>query len=113
MASPLPSKTASCFASDSCALTGATIYRSPSEGPIRNGVVLVSKGKIAAVGPSKNVTVPAGVPRLDCRGATLTAAFWNSHVHFVERKWEAAKSIPASELGHRRGACHVRAAGRS
>src|SRR5207245_5018402 len=26
------------------------------------------------------------------------AGFWNSHVHFFERKWSAASSIPAPEL---------------
>src|SRR5262249_21655948 len=32
-------------------------------------------------------------------GATISAGFWNSHVHFFERKWANAATIPASELG--------------
>jgi imidazolonepropionase-like amidohydrolase len=35
---------------------------------------------------------------LDCRGLTVTAAFWNSHVHFFERKWANAADLPAAEL---------------
>jgi imidazolonepropionase-like amidohydrolase len=36
---------------------------------------------------------------LDCSGLTITAGFWNSHVHFFERKWANAAEIPAPELG--------------
>jgi hypothetical protein len=35
---------------------------------------------------------------LDCSGLTITAGFWNSHVHFFERKWANAATIPAPEL---------------
>jgi imidazolonepropionase-like amidohydrolase len=35
---------------------------------------------------------------LDCSACVITAGFWNSHVHFHERKWASADSIPASEL---------------
>src|SRR5262249_32739471 len=31
-------------------------------------------------------------------GMTVTAGFWNSHVHFFERKWAKAGEIPAAEL---------------
>ncbi len=30
--------------------------------------------------------------------ATLTAGFWNSHVHLTERKWTGVREIPAAEL---------------
>jgi imidazolonepropionase-like amidohydrolase len=42
--------------------------------------------------------VPAGAKTIDCSGLTITAGFWNSHVHFFERMWAGAKSIPAAEL---------------
>ncbi len=35
---------------------------------------------------------------LDCSGLTILAGFWNSHVHFFERKWENSVAIPAREL---------------
>lgn len=28
----------------------------------------------------------------------ITAGFWNSHVHFIERKWANVSAIPADEL---------------
>src|SRR5579872_6485403 len=83
----------------SLALHGGTIYISPGDEPIRDGVVLIHDGKIAAVGTRATVPVPAGTPSLDCSGATVTAGFWNSHVHFFERKWANAGAIPAAELG--------------
>jgi imidazolonepropionase-like amidohydrolase len=79
-------------------LTGGTIYVSPTEDPIVNGVVLIRDGKIATVGRRGSVRVPNGVATLDCSGLTITAGFWNSHVHFMERKWADAANIPAPEL---------------
>jgi imidazolonepropionase-like amidohydrolase len=46
-----------------------------------------------------SVRVPKGTPVLDCRGGTITAGFWNSHVHFFERKWANAAAISTEELG--------------
>ena len=83
---------------DYLALIGGTIYVSPTEEPIRNGVVLINSGKIAAVGTRGQVQVPQNAQLVDCSGRTITAGFWNSHVHFMERKWADVASIPASEL---------------
>jgi len=79
-------------------LTGGTIYASSTESPIKNGVVVIRDGKIAAVGRRGAVRVPNGVETLDCSGLTVAAGFWNSHVHFFERKWADAANIPAPEL---------------
>ncbi|MEK6323207.1 MAG: amidohydrolase family protein [Acidobacteriota bacterium] len=82
-------------------LTGGTIYASPSENLITNGVVLIRDGKIAAVGRRGSVRVPNGVATVDCSGLTVAAGFWNSHVHFTKQKWADAANIPAPELaGH-------------
>jgi imidazolonepropionase-like amidohydrolase len=79
-------------------LAGGTIYVSPTEDPIANGVVVIRDGKIAAVGPQGSVRVPDGAATVDCTGLTVAAGFWNSHVHFMERKWADAANIPAPEL---------------
>src|SRR2546425_1037190 len=76
------------------ALVGGTIYVSPTEDPIRDGVVLINDGKVAAVGSRVTVKVPQTAQLLDCSGHTITAGFWNSHVHFMERKWAAVANIP-------------------
>lgn len=80
------------------ALTGGTVYRSPSDPPIARGVVIVTDGKIAAVG-GPATPIPAGSKRIDCRNSVVTAGFWNSHVHFVQQKWSNAATSPANELG--------------
>jgi imidazolonepropionase-like amidohydrolase len=81
------------------ALVGATIYVSPAEEPIRDGVVLIHGTRIAAVGSRSIVKVPPTARVLNCSGFTITAGFWNSHVHFFERKWANAATTPAPELG--------------
>jgi len=83
----------------SLALTGAVIYASPAAEPIVDGVIVIRDGKIAAVGPRASVEVPPNVETLDCSGLTIAAGFWNSHVHFMERKWADAANTPADELG--------------
>src|SRR5215212_8389154 len=80
------------------ALVGGTIFASPTEEPIRNGVILIDGDKIIAVGRRSSVRVPRGINVIDCTGLTITAGFWNSHVHFLERKWANAAKIPAPEL---------------
>ena len=79
-------------------LAGGTIYAGPTEDPIANGVVVIRDGKIAAAGREGSVPVPGGAETVDCSGLTVAAGFWNSHVHFMERKWADAATIPAPEL---------------
>src|SRR2546421_1136051 len=80
-------------------LIGGTIHVSPTEEPIRDGVVLIDGDTIAAVGSRASVKLPKGADVLDCSASTITAGFWNSHIHFFERKWANAATIPAPELG--------------
>lgn len=80
------------------ALVGGTIYTNPTQEPIRGGVVLIQDGKITAVDREASVQIPRNIEVIDCSGLTITAGFWNSHVHFFERKWANAAAIPAPEL---------------
>lgn len=80
------------------ALVGGTIYPNPADPPIRDGVVLIRAGKIVAVGDATVLKGLTEVKRINCSGMTVTAGFWNSHVHFAERKWAKAAEIPATEL---------------
>jgi imidazolonepropionase-like amidohydrolase len=78
------------------ALTGGTVYIDPMQPPIEGGTVVIEGGAIASAG---RIPAPAGAGVLDCRGCTVLAGFWNSHVHFFERKWADAATLPAPELG--------------
>jgi imidazolonepropionase-like amidohydrolase len=77
------------------ALVGGTIHPRPGDEVIRDGTVLVRGGVIVAAG---HLSVPSGVPRLDCSGCAIIAGLWNSHVHFFERMWADAGAIPAPEV---------------
>lgn len=83
---------------ESIALVGATVYPSPVDEPIRDAVIVIQNGKITSVGTRGSVRLPDGIRTLDCSGLTVTAGFWNSHVHFFQRKWSNAAAIPAPEL---------------
>src|SRR5271155_3047096 len=80
------------------ALVGGTIFVSPTDEPIRDGVVLIQGEKIVTVGGRAQTQFPDTAHVLDCFGLTITAGLWNSHVHFFERKWADVANIPAPEL---------------
>src|SRR5262245_10630357 len=80
------------------ALAGATVYTSPTEEPLRDGVIIINDGKIAAVGNRAATPIPTDSAVLECSGLAITAGFWNSHVHFTERKWANASEIPVADL---------------
>lgn len=80
------------------AVSGARIYPSPTTPPIVDGTVVVSNGVISAVGPRQRTPIPAGATVLPGTGRTVTAGFWNTHVHFTEPKWQPAATRPAAEL---------------
>jgi imidazolonepropionase-like amidohydrolase len=57
------------------AITGGTVY--PVSGPvIKNGTVIITKGKITAVGA--NVAIPAGATKIDATGKWVTPGIVNA-----------------------------------
>src|SRR3954467_7929214 len=66
---------ASVSSAQTIAITGGKVY--PVSGPpIENGTVVITNGKIAAVGA--NVAIPAGAQRIDATGKIVTPGFVNS-----------------------------------
>lgn len=63
------------------ALTGANVVAIDGGAPIRDAVVLVSGGKIAAVGPAASVAIPAGAEVVPMDGKWLVPGLMNVHVH--------------------------------
>ena len=63
------------LAAQTIAITGGKVY--PVSGPpIENGTVIITNGRIVAVGA--NVPVPAGAQRIDATGKIVTPGFVNS-----------------------------------
>ena len=50
------------------AITGATVIDGTGKAPLSDGVVLITDGRITAVGRSRDVAIPNGARRLDARG---------------------------------------------
>jgi imidazolonepropionase-like amidohydrolase len=80
------------------ALVGGRVQPAPGVPPVADAVVVIEHGIISAVGGRGDVRLPDGAVTLDCTGATVSAGFWNSHVHFTEPVWNDAATSPAERL---------------
>ncbi len=76
-------------------LRGGRVIPQPGAEP-QPATVLIDGDTIAQVGAS--LEIPATARLVDCGRCTILAGFWNSHVHFFERKWADAVAIPSDEL---------------
>lgn len=67
--------------SQSLALRGVTVIDGTGAPPMADAVVLVSGGRITAVGPRARVTVPSGTRVMDLPGRYLVPGFIDMHAH--------------------------------
>ena len=68
------------FPETTLAIRDVRVYTNPDSDPIEHATVLVRSGIIVAVGP--DIAIPQDTNILECPHCTVTAGFWNSHVHF-------------------------------
>lgn len=85
-------------AAEDFAIVGAQVFASPDATPITNGTVVVRDGRIAAVGPRSKVNVPEGTRIIDGQGRSVTAGFWNSHVHLMSAPFHQPDAQPPQAL---------------
>ena len=78
---------------DTVAVTGG--YVVPIEGePIRGGTVLMSAGRIVAVGPDAEIHLPVGVSTIDARGLWVLPGLVEAHAHLgIGEEGEATDDI--------------------
>lgn len=62
------------------AVVGGKVFSMAGE-PLTEGVVLVSEGRIEAVGPADGISVPAGYRVVDAAGCVVTPGFIELHNH--------------------------------
>ncbi len=67
----------------SFAIVGATLVDATGKPPVRDSVVIVRDGKIAAAGSRNQVPIPAGIPAINAKGQTLLPGLWEMHTHFA------------------------------
>jgi imidazolonepropionase-like amidohydrolase len=69
------------LAAQTLAVTGATVIDGTGRPPIPDAVVLIRDGRIAAVGPAREVPVPAGATRIDARGRFVIPGLMDANLH--------------------------------
>ena len=63
------------------ALTNARVIDGTGSAPIERGTLVLSNGRVSAVGAAASVTIPAGAQRIDLAGRTIVPGFINAHAH--------------------------------
>ncbi len=76
---PSPLASASQGSPATVAFTNARIIDGTGRAPLERGTLIVTNGRVAAVGPSASITVPAGAQRIDATGKTIVPGFVNAH----------------------------------
>lgn len=77
------------------AIAGATIIDGRGGAPITNGVVIVRAGRIVAVGPRANVTIPRGAEMVDGAGLSVVPGLIDAHFHL-----DGDQGLPSLYLSH-------------
>ena len=71
----------------SVALTGVTVIDPATDSSAgsarRDQTILIEKGVIQTVGPSRFIRVPSGARRVNGRGKFVIPGLWDAHVHFM------------------------------
>ena len=95
LTAPRPSPTGSFL------LRGARVIPMKGDAVVENADILVTGNRIAAVGPTGSLTVPAGAKVYDAAGKTVIPGFIDTHAHlhysgfelFPEAKWEYVANL--------------------
>lgn len=66
---------------DKLAFTHARIITMKSTEVIEDGTIITDGNKIAAVGRSGEISIPAGTKEIDCKGKTIMPGFVDAHGH--------------------------------
>src|SRR6187455_1607467 len=63
------------------ALEGVRVIVGDGRAPIENATIVISGGRIAQLGPSASVRIPAGAVRMNLAGKTVMPTIVDTHVH--------------------------------
>ena len=69
---------------DATVFEGARVLVGDESAPIENAAIVVENNRITAVGPSGQVTVPAGAARVNLAGKTVMPAIIDTHKHLAQ-----------------------------
>ena len=63
--------------------------------------VLITDGKVAAIGAGSSIPAPAGATILDGRGKTLLPGPWDSHQHVGGNDWNLLQNVATGMTNYR------------
>ena len=69
------------------AFVGATVIDGTGRPPIPSATVIISGGRIVAIGPSASVRIPSGTERIDAAGKYIIPGLWDMHAHYEQVEW--------------------------
>jgi imidazolonepropionase-like amidohydrolase len=69
------------------AFVGATVIVGTDQPPISEATIVTRDGKILAVGPKSEVTVPPDAQLIDVSGKYLIPGLWDMHAHYEQVEW--------------------------
>lgn len=69
------------------AFVGASVIDGTGKAPIINATVVTRAGRIVAVGPADQITVPADAQRIDVSGKYIIPGLWDMHAHYEQVEW--------------------------
>ncbi len=88
------------------AIVGARLIDGTGKPAVRDAVVIVRGGRIAAAGQRARIRVPRGMPAVDGRGQTVLPGLWDMHAHAEQVDWGplylAAGVTTARDVGNER-----------
>ncbi len=77
------------------ALTGARLIDGTGTAPIEPATIVMSKGRVVAVGPASSVEIPAGATRMDVAGKTIVPGLISAHTHIaIQRRDNESPEYP-------------------
>jgi len=78
-------------------IKNATIIPSPNDSIIKAATIVIKNGKIISVG-DRPITIKEKADTIDATNFYVLEGFWNSHVHFMESKWNGADTVSNKRL---------------
>jgi len=62
-------------------LTNCRLIDGTGGEPVPDATIIVSDGRITAIGPATSISIPQGAEIIDLQGLTVLPGFFNAHVH--------------------------------
>ena len=72
---------------ETIALVGGNLIDGTGSGALSDSVVVIDKGRIAAVGSRSAVKIPKNATVIDAHGKTIMPGLWDMHAHFEQVEW--------------------------